>query len=146
MMKLFKQIVALLVLTSLVLTTNVFAAEKRDKFGADLRHEAEKKELRSIKPSTETFKWKMVMPWSKGLLFFDMAQHLADSVKLASGGRLDTKVFSAGELVGALAVSYTHLDVYKRQQQARHGIHRPGRRHTWNLFPLGSINRQQREE
>ena len=102
MMKLFKQIVALLVLTSLVLTTNVFAAEKRDKFGADLRHEAEKKELRSIKPSTETFKWKMVMPWSKGLLFFDMAQHFADSVKLASGGRLDIKVFSAGELVGAL--------------------------------------------
>ena len=26
------------------------------------------------------------MPWSKGLLFYDMAQHFADSVKLASGG------------------------------------------------------------
>jgi TRAP-type mannitol/chloroaromatic compound transport system substrate-binding protein len=44
----------------------------------------------------------MVMPWSKGLLFFDMAQHFADTVKLASGGRLDIKLFSAGELVGAL--------------------------------------------
>jgi TRAP-type mannitol/chloroaromatic compound transport system substrate-binding protein len=30
-----------------------------------------------------------------------MAQHFADTVKLASGGRLDIKLFSAGELVGA---------------------------------------------
>ena len=42
------------------------------------------------------------MPWSKGLLFYDVAQHFADSVKLASGGRLDIKLFSAGELVGAM--------------------------------------------
>lgn len=78
------------------------AAEKREKFGADKRHEEVKKELRSIKPSTETFKWKMVMPWTKGLLFYDMAQHFADSVALASGGRLEIKLFSAGELVGAM--------------------------------------------
>ena len=78
------------------------AAEKREKFGADKRHEAIKKELRTIKPSTETFKWKMVMPWTKGLLFYDMAQHFADSVALASGGRLEIKLFSAGELVGAM--------------------------------------------
>jgi TRAP-type mannitol/chloroaromatic compound transport system substrate-binding protein len=44
----------------------------------------------------------MVMPWSKGLLFYDVAQHFADSVRLASGGRLDIQVFSAGELVGAM--------------------------------------------
>ncbi len=78
------------------------AADKREKFGADKRHEAVKSELRSIKPSTENFKWKMVMPWSKGLLFYDMALHFADSVALASGGRLEIKVFSAGELVGAM--------------------------------------------
>jgi TRAP-type mannitol/chloroaromatic compound transport system substrate-binding protein len=78
------------------------AADKREKFGADKRREAIKQELRTIKPSTETFKWKMVMPWSKGLLFYDMAQHFADSVHLASGGRLEIKVFSAGELVGAM--------------------------------------------
>lgn len=78
------------------------AAEKREKFGADKRHETIKKELRTIKPSTETFKWKMVMPWTKGLLFYDMAQHFADSVALASGGRLEIKLFSAGELVGAM--------------------------------------------
>src|SRR3989339_224259 len=89
---------------SLAVTTGGQAAEKvkREKFGVDKRHEAIKKELRTIKPSTETFQWKMVMPWSKGLLFYDMAVHFADSVALASGGRLEIKVFSAGELVGAM--------------------------------------------
>jgi len=100
-MKRFGFIVSLLVALSLVITPGAFAA-KREKFGTDTRHEAVKKELRRIKPSKEEFKWKMVMPWSKGLLFYDFAQHFADSVKLASGGRLDIKVFSAGELVGAM--------------------------------------------
>jgi TRAP-type mannitol/chloroaromatic compound transport system substrate-binding protein len=42
------------------------------------------------------------MPWSKGLLFYDIAVHFADSVRLASAGRLDIKPFSAGELVPAM--------------------------------------------
>ena len=100
-MRKMKQIVGLLVVLSLALAPTAFAA-KREKFGADKRHEEVKKELRTIKPSTETFKWKMVMPWSKGLLFYDLAQHFADSVALASGGRLEIKLFSAGELVGAM--------------------------------------------
>jgi len=91
----------LLVVISLLLTSNALAA-KREKFGEDKRHQEVKKELRQIKTSTEKFRWKMVMPWSKGLLFYDFAQHFADSVKLASGGRLSIKVFSAGELVGAM--------------------------------------------
>jgi TRAP-type mannitol/chloroaromatic compound transport system substrate-binding protein len=57
----------------------------------------------------------MVMPWSKGLLFYDLAQHFADSVELASGGRLSIKLFSAGELVGAMesfdAVSKGQADI-----------------------------------
>ena len=85
---------------SLIAAPGAFAA-KREKFGVDQRHVSVKKELRKIKTSEEKFRWKMVMPWSKGLLFYDFAQHFADSVKLASGGRLDIKVFSAGELVGA---------------------------------------------
>ena len=93
-------ITAVAALSLSVAVTNADAA--REKFGADKRHEAVKKELRTIKPSEETFKWKMVMPWSKGLLFYDMAQHFADSVALASGGRLEIKLFSAGELVGAM--------------------------------------------
>lgn len=72
----------------------------REKFGADSRHE----KVRNLKveTSTDKFRWKMVMPWTKGLLFYDMAQHFADTVRLASGGRLEIKLFSAGELVGAM--------------------------------------------
>jgi TRAP-type mannitol/chloroaromatic compound transport system substrate-binding protein len=76
------------------------AAEKREKFGVDKRHE-QVAHLR-VKPSTETFHWKMVMPWSKGLLFYDVAVHFCDTVRLASGGRLDIKPFSADELVPAM--------------------------------------------
>ncbi len=99
-MRTFRLLVGFLVVLSLVSAPSAFAA-KREKFGIDKRHEEVKRDLRRIKPSKEEFRWKMVMPWSKGLLFYDMAQHFADSVALASGGRLEIKVFSAGELVGA---------------------------------------------
>ncbi|SHI95720.1 TRAP-type mannitol/chloroaromatic compound transport system, substrate-binding protein [Malonomonas rubra DSM 5091] len=99
-MRAMKLIVSLLVIASLCIAPNAFAA-KREKFGTDKRHEEVKRELRKIKTSEDEIKWKMVMPWSKGLLFYDIAQHFADSVKLASGGRLDIKLFSSGELVGA---------------------------------------------
>jgi len=75
-------------------------AAKREKFGVDKRHEEVKRA--KVKTSSEEFNWKMVMPWSKGLLFYDVAVHFADSVRLASGGRLDIKVFSADELVPAM--------------------------------------------
>jgi len=91
---------SLLLILSLCFSLPALAA-KREKFGTDDRHEEVKRELRRIKTSDEKIRWKMVMPWSKGLLFYDMAQHFADTVKLASGGRLDIKLFSAGELVGA---------------------------------------------
>jgi TRAP-type mannitol/chloroaromatic compound transport system substrate-binding protein len=76
------------------------ADAKREKFGTDKRHEEIKRV--KVETSTEKFNWKMVMPWSKGLLFYDVAVHFADSVRLASGGRLDIKVFSADELVPAM--------------------------------------------
>ncbi len=100
-MRKIRMMVCFLTALSLLAAPNAFAA-KREKFGVDKRHEEVKRELRKIKPSKEEFKWKMVMPWSKGLLFYDMAQHFADSVALASGGRLEIKLFSAGELVGAM--------------------------------------------
>ena len=99
-MKKVRLLIGLALVLTLALAPNAFAA-KRDKFGTDKRHEEVKRELRKIKTSKDEIKWKMVMPWSKGLLFYDIAQHFADSVKLASGGRLDIKLFSAGELVGA---------------------------------------------
>ena len=76
------------------------AAEKREKFGVDQRHDMAKRV--KFKASTEKIRWKMVMPWSKGLLFYDIAAHFCDSVRLASAGRLDIKPFSAGELVPAM--------------------------------------------
>ncbi len=75
-------------------------AGKREKFGEDPRHKDAKRV--SFKTSDEKIRWKMVMPWSKGLLFYDIAVHFADSVRLASAGRLDIKPFSAGELVPAM--------------------------------------------
>jgi len=95
---------ALTVLLSLVLiicfTATLSTAAKREKFGIDQRHEAVKK--LNVDVSADKINWKMVMPWSKGLLFYDICVHFADSVRLASGGRLNIKVFSAGELVPAM--------------------------------------------
>ena len=76
------------------------SAAKREKFGADDRHDEAKRV--KFKPSDEKFRWKMVMPWSKGLLFYDVAVHFCDSVRLASAGRLNIKPMSAGELVPAM--------------------------------------------
>lgn len=99
-MIILKFLTSALIAASFLILPPSFAA--REKFGADPRHEEVKKELRTIKPSDEKFQWKMVMPWSEGLLFYDMAQHFADTVALASGGRLKIKLFPAGALVGAM--------------------------------------------
>lgn len=89
------------------------ADEERGKFGSDPRHEEAKRI--DYETSDKKIRWKMVMPWSKGLLFYDVAQHFADSVRLASAGRLDIRVFAAGELVPAMesfdAVSSGSADV-----------------------------------
>ncbi|BCA78913.1 TRAP transporter substrate-binding protein DctP [Desulfuromonas sp. AOP6] len=100
-MRRFGWLVALAAVFTLVFAPQAFSQEKREKFGVDKRNEEVKREIRTIKPSKEEFRWKMVMPWAKGMLFYDIAQHFSDSVALASGGRLQIKLFSAGELVGA---------------------------------------------
>ncbi|MCF6247364.1 MAG: TRAP transporter substrate-binding protein DctP [Desulfobacula sp.] len=92
-----------IIVTCLVACFFIFGsahAGKREKFGEDARHKDAKRV--SYKTSDEKIRWKMVMPWSKGLLFYDIAVHFADSVRLASAGRLDIKPFSAGELVPAM--------------------------------------------
>jgi len=78
----------------------VTTSAKRQKLGSDPRHESARRV--SFDTSHEKIRWKMVMPWSKGLLFYDIAVHFADSVRLASAGRLNIKPFSAGELVPAM--------------------------------------------
>ena len=74
----------------------------RQKFGADDRIEQVKR--LKVKTSDKKHRWKMVLPWSKGLLFYDMAVHFCDTVRLASGGRLTIKPYSAGELVPAMEI------------------------------------------
>ncbi len=98
MKKLFAGALAACLAVSLTVCTA--DAAKREKFGVDKRHDMAKRV--TFKPSTKKFRWKMVMPWSKGLLFYDIAVHFADTVRLASAGRLDIKPFSAGELVPAM--------------------------------------------
>ena len=90
---------------------NLSASE--GKFAEDARH-AEARQI-DYETSDVKVRWTMVMPWSRGLLFYDIAQHFADSVRLASAGRLDIRVFAAGEMVPAMesfdAVSAGSADV-----------------------------------
>jgi len=98
-----KLILCLSVLLTLCFAVSFASAEekkKREKFGSDPRHEIAKKV--DFKTSDAKVRWKMVMPWDKGILFYDIAVHFCDSVRLASAGRLDIKPFSAGELVPAM--------------------------------------------
>jgi TRAP-type mannitol/chloroaromatic compound transport system substrate-binding protein len=74
--------------------------EERGKFGVDKR--AASAQRITFKPSTDNTRWSMVMPWSKGLLFYDIASHMADSIRLASAGRLNIRVYAAEELVPAM--------------------------------------------
>jgi len=90
----------LTVVLVICLAFSIAFAEKGKKFGVDKRTEMAQKV--TFKPSTDKIRWKMVMPWDKGLLFYDIAVHFADSVRLASAGRLDIKPFAAGELVPAM--------------------------------------------
>jgi len=93
--------IGLSMLLVLCFTVNFgMAQSKREKFGVDKRHDTAKRVR--FKTSDQKVRWKMVMPWTKGLLFYDIAVHFCDSVRLASAGRLDIKPFSAGELVPAM--------------------------------------------
>jgi TRAP-type mannitol/chloroaromatic compound transport system substrate-binding protein len=53
----------------------------------------------------ETFRWTLITTWPKNLPGLGMApERLADNVRRMSGGRLDIKVYGAGELVPAFEV------------------------------------------
>ncbi len=106
-MKRFLSAAGIVLLATLFSVGTILAQDQktksdRQKFGADNRIE-EVKNLK-VETSDKKHRWKMVLPWTKGLLFYDMAVHFADTVRLASGGRLDIKVYSAGELVPAMEI------------------------------------------
>ena len=67
-MRKMKLIVGLLVILSMALAPTAFAA-KREKFGADKRHEEVKKELRTIKPSTKNSSGRWSCHGPKGCCF-----------------------------------------------------------------------------
>ena len=77
-----------------------FAKKKYEKFGKDDRHDEWAK--KKWETSKKTIKWRMTGPWTTGILFYDMMEHFADSVRAASGGRLQIKVFPAGAIVPAM--------------------------------------------
>lgn len=55
--------------------------------------------------SAKSYKWKLITTWPKNLPGLGVApEKLADRIRKMSNGRLDIKVFGAGELVGAFEV------------------------------------------
>jgi len=114
-------LVLLALVTTLVFggitVTSSFAQEKKpekkiEKFGEDQR--AKEWKNKRWTTSDKKFSWRASDPWG-GLLFHDFLVHFADSVRAASGGRLDIKVFQTGAIVPAMeifdAVSKGTLDV-----------------------------------
>ena len=54
---------------------------------------------------TKVYRWKMITTWPKNLPGLGAApERLAERLRVMSNGRLDIKVYGAGELVGALEV------------------------------------------
>jgi len=85
-----------------VVANNSFAAKKKFvKFGEDARAKAWKHKKWTT--STKKYHMRMSDPWG-GLLFHDISIHFADSVRAASGGRLDIKVFPTGSIVPAMQI------------------------------------------
>ena len=59
----------------------------------------------AVTDTTSTFKWRLVTTWPKNFPGMGMApEQLADRVRMMSRGRLDIKVYGAGELVPAFEV------------------------------------------
>ena len=110
-------IATVLLSLTLCMSSSMAQEKKRGKFGEDLRHKIAKRV--KFKPSEKQFQWKMVTPWSSGLLYFVIATHFCDSVRLASAGRLDIKPFPAG--VGEIVPAFQVFDaVAKGSVQAGH--------------------------
>ncbi len=67
--------------------------------------EVESQQAAATPAAPATIEWKMVTTWPKNFPGLGTsAQHLADTITAMSGGRLNIKLFAAGELVGAFEV------------------------------------------
>ena len=96
----FRKLVIFSFIFTLFFAVSGYSKAKREKFGVDQRHVewAHKK----FTTSSKVFHWRMGETWTKGLLFHDIAQHFCDSVRAASGGRLNIKLYQAGAIVPAM--------------------------------------------
>jgi TRAP-type mannitol/chloroaromatic compound transport system substrate-binding protein len=104
MKKILLVLIALLVAVSFItgVATDTFAeAKKFVKFGEDKRAKAWKN--KKFTTSDTKFRWRVSDPWG-GLLFHDITIHFCDSVRAASGGRLDIKPFPTGSIVPAMEI------------------------------------------
>lgn len=115
MKKVITLLIVLVVAFSFLAITGsgAMAAKKGEKFGTDQR--AVDWKNKKWETSDKKIRWRMTGPWTTGLLFYDFMVHFADSIRAASGGRLDIKVFPAGAIVPAMetfdAVSKGVVDV-----------------------------------
>ena len=58
-----------------------------------------------VNSSGQVFRWKMITTWPKNLPGLGVGpERLADHLRIMSNGRLDIKVYGAGELVGGMEV------------------------------------------
>lgn len=76
--------------------------EAPEDFGVDKRHEQWKGKKWTA--SSKKFRWRMVELWPSEHLLHQWSRHFCDSVRAASGGRLDIKLFPAGSMVPGLQV------------------------------------------
>ncbi len=95
-----------LVLALMLIGTQVVAqqAEKKskiEKFGEDKR--AIEWKDKQWTTSDKKFQWRITDPWG-GLNFAEITKHFCDSVRAASGGRLDIKWYPTGSLVPAMEI------------------------------------------
>ncbi|MEM9620516.1 MAG: TRAP transporter substrate-binding protein [Pseudomonadota bacterium] len=66
---------------------------------------AQSKEAQQAQQAQEVYRWKLITTWPKNLPGLGTApERLADNLRTMSNGRLDIKVYGAGELVGAFEI------------------------------------------
>ncbi len=80
---------------------NAQQKQKIEKFGEDKR--AIEWKNKKWTTSNKTFTWRISDPWG-GLNFAEITKHFCDSVRAASGGRLDIKWHPTGSIVPAMEI------------------------------------------
>lgn len=98
-------LVILMVFAFLLMSSNPVMAQAKKakiaKFGDDKR--AQEWKNKKWTTSEKQFKWRVSDPWG-GLNFAEITKHFCDSVRAASGGRLDIKWFPTGSIVPAMEI------------------------------------------